>query len=453
MAYDTATKSVVLFGGMGSPTKAFSDTWTYAGGIWTNRTATTGKSPRPSYDTSMAYSSSLGKVVLFGGENNFLAPSNLTWAWSGKGWSNLTRTAGSFPPARFSAALAGNSSSGLVLLFGGTSCRPPTSSCALGDTWEFANGQWVLPPTAFVNPPSRSGAMMTYDAKDGYVLLFGGAPGNGCATAPSRQCNDTWKFQAGAWTNITPFVSPPARYGGGMTYDAKDGYVVLFGGLEQSTYLSDTWKFVGGVWTNISSTASTPPLPRNDLGMTYDAKDGYIVLFGGYCPQCTGGHAGDTWKFVGGSWTQLSPSASPSARNSMSMTYDAKDGYVVLFGGDGCSQPTCGAETWTFSGGTWTQLSPGSAPVYRYRAAMGFDAKDGYVVLFGGNTPLTSIQHDDTWEFVGGVWTNVTATAGAMPGQSYTTMTYDPAAKAIVMLGNVYYPFTWEFSKGSWMLL
>jgi hypothetical protein len=71
--------------------------------------------------------------------------------------------------------------------------------------------------------------------------------------------------------------------------------------------------------------------------MTYDPKDGYGVLFGGDNNSSSWVY-GDTWKFQNGNWTNITPSLSPSARGFASMTYDAQDGYVLLFGGGGGAQ-------------------------------------------------------------------------------------------------------------------
>ncbi|MCI4350986.1 MAG: hypothetical protein L3K15_05685, partial [Thermoplasmata archaeon] len=62
------------------------------------------------------------------------------------------------------------------------------------------------------------------------------------------------------------------------------------------------------------------------------------------------------------------------------MAYDARDKYVVLFGGFGAS---VFGDTWSFSAGIWTQLHPASHPSARYGAVMAFDAKDNYAVLYG----------------------------------------------------------------------
>ena len=94
---------------------------------------------------------------------------------------------------------------------------------------------------------------------------------------------------------------------------------------------------------------------------------------------------------MSGVWLKLTPPQSPPARYDASMAYDANSAaqYVVLFGGMGHS----GAlnDTWSFVRGQWTNLTAtfpnGSvSPSARYDAAMAYDAnsKFGSIVLFGG---------------------------------------------------------------------
>jgi hypothetical protein len=445
IAYDTADQEVVLFGGTDYAGNERADTWTYVGSTWTNMTAASAATPPHQSGASMAYSSALKHVVMFGGQ--IAAPTvtftNSTWEWQSGTWTLLKPS--DSPSARGSAAMAYNSSGGFLLLFGGKCLPAPT--CDSNNTWEYLSDFWAEIPLA--NPPSRYDGMMAYDTADGYLVLFGGAPGSGCGTAPVRLCNDTWKFSGGVWTNITPRISPPARWEAGMTYDGKDGYVLLFGGLGISGYLADTWKFTRGVWTNI--TTSPSPLPRDGMGLAYDAADGYTLLFGGYCPQCSGGHAGDTWEFSGGSWTQVTPTASPSARNSMMMTYDTKDGYILMFGGDGCAPAFCTSETWKFVGGAWTNITTTPAPLGRYVAVMKYDSSAGYVILYGGCHALSSpCNLSDTWKFVSGLWTNISGSVGSMPAQAGPMLSFDPKDNIAVLLGNVYYPYTWAFWNGKW---
>jgi hypothetical protein len=300
---------------------------------------------------------------------------------------------GQGPPTRDDAAMAYDAKDGYVVMYGGSS----RAGC-LGDTWTYANGTWTQ--IFGIAPSARCGTAMTYDAKDGYVLLFGGSSGKGVLFS------GTFAFSHGHWTQIVARPSPPASIGASMVYDAKDRYVVLFGGEaypnNKTTYLGGTWTYSNGTWTKLAPVPS--PAPRAGASMAYDAKDGYVVLFGGDDPNA-GGLFGGTWAFAHGNWTQLHPSLQPAAREYSSMTYDATDGYLVLFGGVGA---VVFHDTWTYVNGNWTKLSPSSYPISRYGPSMTYDSGDGYALLFGGFGPGTGGNYlNDTWSFVGGNWTQV----------------------------------------------
>src|SRR5437899_2575038 len=136
------------------------------------------------------------------------------------------------------------------------------------------------------------------------------------------------------WTRLGP-TSPSLRAFASLVYDSADGYVILFGGVSGSNNaLSETWKFVGGVWTQINS-ATSPPA-RFIQSMTYDSADGYVLLFGGFAnPGPLAQTLHDTWKFSNGAWTNITGVSGPPARAGASIAYDARsgDGYVVMFGG------------------------------------------------------------------------------------------------------------------------
>jgi hypothetical protein len=291
------------------------------------------------------------------------------------------------PTTRADAVMTYDAKDGYIVLFGGVN----KSGGLLSDTSTFVGGTWTKVTTS-PHPAARFNFAMSYDYKDRYVVLFGGAEKSGVT-------NDTWKFVAGKWSKLTTAQSPPARYDATMTYDSADGYLVLFGGYGYAGVLNDTWTFVGGVWTNI--TTSHHPAAAFGAMMKYDPTDGYVVLFGGRGASGAFDYLSTTWKFVGGTWTKLAPSSHPSGRFFAAMAYDSKDGYIVLFGGFKVSGVL--GDTWTFSGGTWKKLTPSPSPSGRDSAAMAYDPIDGYTVLFGGygssSTPLSG-----TWTFVGGSW-------------------------------------------------
>src|SRR3989441_1275681 len=146
-----------------------------------------------------------------------------------------------------------------------------------------------------------------------------------CETARSGQAVSTPSGPAisasgvtGSWTNITSSTGPSQRSGASMAYDAADGYVILFGGISSSNVFSDTWKFHGGSWTNI--TPSSSPALDTFPSMAYDAADGYVILFSGLVVSSS--HVvGETWKYLGGSWTNITSSTGPPQRDLASMVY------------------------------------------------------------------------------------------------------------------------------------
>jgi hypothetical protein len=334
--------------------------------------------------------------------------------------------------------------------------------------------------TELAYPQTRWGAEITYDASDGYALLYGGQ-------------NDTWAFEKGYWVDLKPKVIPPISSFSCLTYDWKDGYVVLFGGgrggigtpqIDRDT----TWTFHGGVWTNVTNPSSSPPGLQYP-SCTYDAApgDGYVVLFGGVYaegPTYTG-HSyltlhstNQTWKFSGGKWTNLTNYAAPhpSARFGASMVYDSADGYVLFYGGavngtstanGSCTPEECPHlnDTWKFAGGTWTNLTASAsvhgAPPGRWEAGIANDTADGYVIIFGGQAngyKSYNATKNYTWAFSGGVWRNLSSTLSVAPGPRFgEAMGYDPAAGSVLMFSGLNsttaahnWNQTWEFHNGGW---
>jgi hypothetical protein len=78
MAYDAATRTIVLFGGDGT-SHPLNGTWTWDGTTWTKQAPATS----PSADSaSMTYDAATGTVVLFGGHNRNGMLGD-TWTWGG----------------------------------------------------------------------------------------------------------------------------------------------------------------------------------------------------------------------------------------------------------------------------------------------------------------------------------------------------------------------------------
>ncbi|MFI5414349.1 MAG: hypothetical protein ACHQ16_01590, partial [Candidatus Lutacidiplasmatales archaeon] len=287
-----------------------------------------GASPPPSAYGAMAFDNSTGSVILFGGMNLSGVAQATTWQYRNGNWTNLTPSLRESPPARWGASFAFDPLSGALVLFGG--CQVANCEPAFADTWEFASGAWVdLTPQLNLSPPARGYAPMTYDAADGYLLLFGGLSASGASVIE----NDTWSFGGGAWHSrpaLAGATTPSGRYDEMLQYDPVDHTTVLFGGIGVSADLGDTWTYRAGNWTAIGTPSSVAPGARHGAETCFDAADRYVFLLGG---QLGGASLSDVWSFSGGIWSPLMVSGNPPAGYGGQMTYDAADGYVLWFSG------------------------------------------------------------------------------------------------------------------------
>jgi hypothetical protein len=205
MAYDTATGQLVLFGGFGT-SAPLDDTWTWNGTTWTKLSPTT--SPSARYGASMAYDSATGQLVLFGGvgvSGGLDHDLDDTWTWNGATWKQLSPTTS--PSARDGASMAYDTATGQSVLFGGEDFNafPP----GLDDTWTWNGTTWKQQsPTT--SPSTRDYAAMAYDTATGQLVLFGGNPYiNGKS---GSYPNDTWTYSgiptAAAFTSAASYTTP-----------------------------------------------------------------------------------------------------------------------------------------------------------------------------------------------------------------------------------------------------
>ena len=339
--------------------------------------------------------------------------------------------------------------------------RTSIETNSTSDVWgEICSGSLTFPrcPNA-TTPGAVSGYGLAYDAKDGYVVLFGGMVESSSGPAPDS--NSTWIFRNGTWTNITADspTHPSARENPGMTYDALDGYVLLTGGVHTNnrTWFFDVWTFTGGNWTNITNNSSQEPSAFGMawVGLVYDSVDGYVVLVDTTTILCVPvsclNQTIHTWSYAHGIWKEFPGPTDFPPTTYPALAYDPLDGYVVYFGGRetwtnyGAKcvylfDDNCG-DTWVFRSGNWSRVATWQQPSPRQSAAMSFDPLVGAVVLAGGLTCGFSCASDDTWLYRGGNWVNATNASLPFPeaqGGTLTlvtsTLVFDAADKYLVQV-------------------
>lgn len=258
--------------------------------------------------------------------------------------------------------------------------------------------RWTEAPVSVLR---RSGHAMAYDAARRRVVLFGG-DANGALDGGLLA--DTWTFDGKSWRRLAPPVSPSARSGHAMAYDAARRRVVLFGGRRADGWAGDTWTWDGVIWTR---SARPSPYRRAHHAMAYDAAREQVVLIGGDSDE---GILDDTWIWDGRDWTRQAPVNKPSARANHAMTYDAAREDVVLFGGRSASGDRAGylKDTWIWDGKDWTPGAGSTALIGRIDHAMAYDARRERVVLLGGHSDGASgaAVITDPWTWDGTRWTH-----------------------------------------------
>jgi hypothetical protein len=278
----------------------------------------------------MAYDSSRGRTVLFGGMKSApvgMTLFNDTTEWDGQNWTQVADTG---PSGRYEASMAYDAQRNQTVLFGGG---------ALKDTWGWDGRSWTQ--LADSGLPFRARCPMVYDSKRQRIVLFSGHFG-------AEVGSDTWEWDGSKWTEAA-VAGPKGRNSHMMAYDSTRDRIVLFGGWDNAgVSLGDTWEWNGSVWTQVSDFGATPCAVASCA-----FKGDSVALFGGLTG--TAAHSdqnlGSTWTWDGRNWT-LRQNFGPSPRWGANMCYDSKRGTLVLYGGGtATSSAVFSTETWEHSEG------------------------------------------------------------------------------------------------------
>jgi hypothetical protein len=308
--------------------------------------------PPPQSSHSLVYDEQLQQVVLIGG----IGATPMTdaadiWTWNGRQWA---RAHFSGLPSRYLSAAAYDSARKRLVVFGG---RVGPIGFTKGDTWEWDGAAWREASDASVG--IRDHHSLAYDERRRRTVLYGGAVPP--ADLPPRQQttrrypDDTWEWDGARWRRL-PVDGPGQRNGSSLSYDARRGNTVLFGGIgEDRAYRSGTWTWDGETWRQA---ATDGPPPRATHRTVYDHRAGVVLLYGGGFTDGTNAlQRQDMWQWDGRQWTEVRMEGpTPGPRIAHAMAYDRSRERVVLFGGFGKDSALLG-DTWEWDGTRWLKMA------------------------------------------------------------------------------------------------
>lgn len=294
-AYDIERQRSVLHAGSDVGSKF--DTWEWDGASWT-KVSVAPLNPSPP-TTFLLYDSDRSEMVLVGSDSS-------TWFRTGGGeWTtgraesspNCARCVAAYNPSRERGVMVGSDK-----------------------TWEWDGGAWTDAGEVPRYIPSNAVHSLAYDAARQEVLFFGDA-----------NHNETWTWD-GAWTGLSPAVSPIAREYASLSYDARRQTVLMFGGHSGEELLADTWEWDGASWTELSPEQSPPA--RSSHGQVYDSARGQTVLVGGSSTSNDVGAPFGGTDVRDDTWTFRFEASEPHERCDFNEDAD-QDGSV------GCDDPDC----------------------------------------------------------------------------------------------------------------
>ncbi|MCI4346588.1 MAG: PKD domain-containing protein [Thermoplasmata archaeon] len=359
----------------------------------------------------MAYDPLLhgGELVYFGGENARGAPTNITWAYSGGTWTNVSSQLGSAPPPRFGASLEFAPVYAGLVLFGGIVAKGSLAA----DSWLLFADHWLNLSTvnsAVGSGPSVAFAAAAWDPALGGVLAVGG-----CAVANcSRATTSAWLLNGSGWRTAGALLGVPATYAAAMAFDTADSAMLLFGGMDpgRGTPSNATFELLGLTWVNLTSSSATCatrcayPRAGEHAGLTWSGRSGTLLLFGGDNPT-NGSATNGSWSFLHGKWTALLGASAPPTTTDSEMASDSSAVAPVLLE-SGCAL-ACPLASWSWDtppAPHFTVFTPNPSDV------------GATVSLELGNYPVTGSGPTMSWAVNYG---DLATTSGSLQGLNFTS--------------------------------
>ncbi len=231
MAYDPATRTVLLYGGRLGPGQVVDDTWAWDGRTWRQLDGGTG-SPPPGEGSTLAWDDAHGQMVLAGANP---LRSGGTWTWSGSRW--IRAPGGDLPPGTFLVGMAIDPVTGMLL---GASCC--SSDQASTFTWSWNGSVWRTVTTR-TQPAFTVG--LVRDAESSRLLLF--------ADPSLAAGGEIWSWSGRDWTLLAGERLPVFPAGAALNTDS--GHVVIVGSVAEPVQGTpqpvQTWERSASRWRQL----------------------------------------------------------------------------------------------------------------------------------------------------------------------------------------------------------
>jgi hypothetical protein len=411
MAFDSTSGITVMYGGSSASGSTLADTWTWDGSSWAT---STGPSPGKLIGARMSDDPPDGGVLLAGLPQPANQGSGIACV-GGSGSGSTGPATGSVAPGTQVASPP--SPSGTAV----TACPAPAATPSL-QTWLFTARGWThlagSTSATFNADIPYSGSQLAYDSTSGEVIAVStavmpacGAPlRSGAAVMPDHICPLPASGQNGSTGAVpcspTSCTTFPCRLG-----DAAVNSCLPFSGSML------TWTWAHGQWTQRKGAI----IPSATAGVVFgDAASGHATLVtetsvvdscvaSAPCPLAAATMA--LYRWAGSAWNQAPASgAVPSGFFLAGATVASVDGHAIAL------TPSGQLYSWSATDARWVQQTAATQPDGRSGASMA-EGPGGSIVLFGGvsvgTTKGTSVigggqaPGADTWTWNGSIWRHV----------------------------------------------
>lgn len=293
MAYDPATKSVLMYGG-DDGTTVFGDTWSWDGSAWS--ALHPDPAPPPLTGAVIGYDPASRQLVMTGGSTGYVETTAMsdTWTWDGRLWWPAVEPTPSPGPV----TVATDDATGQLLLVSGLD-----GDCQGMQTWVWRSAAWQR-LTSEASPGPTSGALLVYDPAARDLLLYAtsapGCPGQG----QDFPTTSAWSWDGTSWDPIPSAgsegsASGAALVGSGQVIDSTGG-ALLIGSSRTYRWDHGGWTELGAAPAGLGRLTSSSASARCQEALAYDASRHQVVLFGGRFAAGLGDdYLADTWTFAG----------------------------------------------------------------------------------------------------------------------------------------------------------